>query len=141
RALLIFTGNALSISEDDVRRLIVTDLDPRTEDPERRAMSNRNFLQDVVIPRRAALLSNLLTVWRWGRQNQDQIKPGETLANFDVYCRWVRDPLLALGCSDPVNRIDELKGSDPEREHLAEVFPNGGKNIPARKVPEKRPSP
>jgi hypothetical protein len=34
----------------------------------------------------------------------------------------VRDPLLALGCQDPVARIDKWKAADPAREHLAEVF-------------------
>jgi hypothetical protein len=72
------------------------------------------------MPRRAELLRTLLTIWRWGRQNQ--IKAGVPLASFDTYCRWIRDPLLALGCKAPVVRIDEMKAADPAREHLAEVF-------------------
>ena len=30
--------------------------------------------------------------------------------------------LLALGCRDPVERLDELKAADPDRERVAEIF-------------------
>ena len=120
RALIIITGNSLSISEDLVRRLLAINLDPRLEDPERRPVSSRNFLNDVIVPQRAELLRYLLTIWRWGRLSR--IPPGMPLASFDMFCRWVRDPLLALGCRDPVERIDELKAADPDRERVAGMF-------------------
>jgi hypothetical protein len=122
RALILMTGNALSVSADDIRRVLVSNLDARGEDPERRPVSNREFLEGVIKPRRAELLRHLLTIWRWGRQQRRDIEEGEALVGFDSYCRWVRDPLLALGCKDPIKRIDELKLTDPKRELQIMVF-------------------
>jgi hypothetical protein len=34
----------------------------------------------------------------------------------------VRDPLVALGCPDPVERIAEAKADDPMRRRLADLF-------------------
>ena len=34
----------------------------------------------------------------------------------------MRDPLLALGCPDPVTRIREIKERDPERQRVRELF-------------------
>ena len=34
----------------------------------------------------------------------------------------VRDPLLALGCKDPVDRISELKINDPKRQETVAFF-------------------
>ena len=99
RALLLITGNSLSISEDLVRRLLVINLDPRVENPERRPMSNRNFFEDVIVSKRGELLCNLLTIWRWGRQND--VAAGQSLASFDTFCRWVRDPLAGARLPRP----------------------------------------
>ena len=70
--------------------------------------------------RRAELLGAALTIWRWGRQNPQQ--PGITLGSFEEWCEWVRDPLLALGCKDPVARLSEIKARDPERQRVIELF-------------------
>lgn len=124
RALLLFTGNSIGISADDIRRIpIVVNLDARTENPERRPVANKEFLDAIIKPRRAEFLGHLLTIWRWGRQQQGkEIGQGDHLASFDQYCRWVRDPLLALGCKDPVSRIDELKMTDTDREYQMTVL-------------------
>jgi len=68
------------------------------------------------------LLRHLLVIWKRGRQHHDEIKEGEALTSFDQYCHWVRDPLLGLGCKDPIKRIDELKLADPKRELQLTVF-------------------
>ena len=34
----------------------------------------------------------------------------------------MRDPLLALGCRDPVEQIKEIKARDPQRQRVAELF-------------------
>jgi hypothetical protein len=95
------------------------DLDPRTEDPEARA-----FITDVraeVTTRRTELLAALLTIWRWGRLEAD-IRPGLALGSFGRWCRWVRDPLLALGCQDPVQRVSEAKERDGRRQVMIDLF-------------------
>ena len=118
-SLVILTGNGLTVSEDLARRFIVVEFDPRTEDPEA-----RSFTTDIradVTHRRTELLAAALTIWRWGRTAHD-IVPGRTLGSFERWCGWVRDPLLALGCKDPANRVRETKERDWRRQAIAELF-------------------
>jgi hypothetical protein len=63
-----------------------------------------------------------LTIWRWGRQNENSIRYGRPLGSYEIWGRWVRDPLLALGCVDPVQRISTLKARDPQRLLVYEIF-------------------
>jgi hypothetical protein len=119
-ALVILTGNGLTVSEDLARRFIMVEFDPRTEDPE-----TRPFNTDIrveVRERRTELLAALLTIWRWGRIAGADIKLGRELGSFEQWSRWVRDPLLALGCQDPVERVSEAKARDGRRQTVAELF-------------------
>ena len=118
-AFVVLTGNGLTVSEDLARRFIMVDLDPRTEDPESREFKN-DILRDVAA-RRTELIAALLTIWRWGRL-ADDIQEGRRLGSFPQWCRWVRDPLLALGCQDPVERVGETKERDGRRQQVAELF-------------------
>jgi hypothetical protein len=118
-ALVILTGNGLSVSEDLARRFITVDLDPGTENPE-----TRPFTSDIraeVTARRNELLGALLTIWRWGKLTRD-VKPGRPLGSFAQWCQWVRDPLVALGCQDPVERVSEAKERDVHRQLVTELF-------------------
>ena len=108
-AFVILTGNGLTVSEDLARRFIMVEFDPRTEDPEARPF--KTDIRAEVRERRTELLAALLTIWRWGRIVSD-IEPGRALGSFEQWCRWVRDPLLALGCQDPVERVSEAKARD-----------------------------
>ncbi len=118
-ALVILTGNGLTVSEDLARRFIMVELDPRTEDPEARPF--KTDIRGIVREQRAKLLAALLTIWRWGRITAD-IEPGRTLGSFELWCGWVRDPLLALGCRDPVERLAETKALDTRRQELGDLF-------------------
>ena len=118
-AFVIFTGNGLSVSEDLARRFISIELDARIEDPE-----SRTFPTDIraeVKRRRHELLAAVLTIWRWGRHDTS-IKVGRPLGSFEQWGRWVRDPLLALGCRDPVDRVGEAKERDGRRQTTTELF-------------------
>jgi hypothetical protein len=117
-ALVILTGNGLTVSEDLARRFITIELDPRTENPEARPFTN-NIRADVAL-RRAELLAALLTIWKWGRLTS--VARGLPLGSFDQWCRWVRDPLVTLGCKDPVERVTEAKEHDDRRQSVAEIF-------------------
>ena len=116
---MILTGNGLTVSEDLARRFIMVELDPRTEDPEARPF--KTDMRVEVTEHRAELLAALLTIWRWGRIAGD-IKRGVTLGSFEKWCSWVRDPLLALGCQDPVERISEAKARDGRRQEVGDLF-------------------
>jgi hypothetical protein len=118
-AFVILTGNGLTVSEDLARRFITVELDPRTENPEARPF--KVDIRAEVTTRRTELLAGALTIWRWGRMTSG-IPSGLPLGSFGQWCRWVRDPLLALGCKDPVARVGEAKERDGRRQMIAELF-------------------
>ena len=118
RAFIAITGNGIQIAEDMARRLLLCNLDAKMENPEQRQFKG-GFL-DRVYEQRAELLTAVLTIWRYGQQNE--IRRGLPLGNYELWARWVRDPLLDLGCQDPVLRIVQIKADDPRRKAIAEVF-------------------
>ena len=119
-AFIALTGNGLSVTEDLARRFIACELDARCEYPEQRKFAS-GWL-DEIKRRRAELLAAALTVWRWGRQNAADLGHGRPLGSFEQWSEWCRDPLLALGCRDPIDRIDEIKSDDPYRRQIVELF-------------------
>jgi hypothetical protein len=119
RASVFVTGNGILLAQDIVRRFIPTELDARMEDPERRSFSG-DILAEIM-QGRPELLRALLTIWRYGRLADDP-KRGVPLGSFEQWCAWVRDPLLNLGCRDPVERLSEAKSRDPFRQTIGALF-------------------
>lgn len=119
-AFIAITGNGLSVTEDLARRFLSCELNPNCEDPESRPFP-AGFL-DEIRAKRAALLTSVLTVWRWGRRDVNVLVKGKALGSYEVWTEWCRDPLLALGCQDPVERMVELKARDVGRQQIAELF-------------------
>jgi hypothetical protein len=117
-AFIVMTGNGLTVSEDLARRFLPVELDARMEDPETRQFSI-DILAEVK-SRRLELLAALLTIWRWGRHVVEL--PGKPFGSFEQWARWVRDPLLALGRRDPVERVADAKEADGRRQTLRELF-------------------
>lgn len=118
-AFVILTGNGIAVSEDLARRFIEIEFDPRTENPE--ARSFKNDIRAEEFTRRRELLADVLTIWKWGRI-ATSLQRGLALGSFDQWSRWVRDPLLALGCQDPVARLTAAKQRDDRRQGIAELF-------------------
>ncbi len=121
-AFIAITGNGLSVSEDLARRFLACELDPKCDDPESRDLPGRDVFLAEVRSRRAELLTAALTIWRWGRQNEAGLMRGKSFGSFETWAKWVRDPLLTLGCRDPVAQISKAKALDPRRVRLAELF-------------------
>lgn len=119
-AFIAVTGNGVTVSEDLARRFIVCELDARCEDPEQRPFE-AGFLKRIEHCR-AELLGAALTIWRWGRQAAAELKLGRPLGSFEEWGAWCRDPLLTLGCRDPVERIETVKADDPQRRRIVELF-------------------
>jgi hypothetical protein len=119
-AFIAITGNGLSVTEDLARRFIFCELDARCEDPESRPFA-AGFLENIM-SRRAELLVAALTIWRFGRQNATTLDRGKPFGSYETWTEWCRDPLLTLGCYDPVERIETLKKKDPWRQRVAELF-------------------
>jgi hypothetical protein len=120
RPFICVTGNGLALSEDLIRRFVVCDLEPGTESPELRRFDTDPVAE--ALRRRGELLGAALTIWRWGRQQGDALPQGLPVGSFGQWARWVRDPLLALGCRDPAERLALLKADDPRRRALIEAF-------------------
>ena len=118
-ALVMLTGNGLTVSEDLARRFIPIELDAKVEDPETRAFTKD--IKAIVKTRRVELLAAALAIWRWGSQTKD-IAAGRPLGSFEMWSRSVRDPLVALGCKDPVERVEEVKHRDGRRQAIADLF-------------------
>lgn len=119
-AFIALTGNGLSVSEDLARRFLEVLVDPQCEHPEGRPFP-RGFLAGIRA-RRTSLLTAALTIWRWGRQNTASLARGLPLGSFEDWAEWVRDPLLTLGCRDPVEQVRALKANDPRRMSIVEQF-------------------
>jgi hypothetical protein len=119
-SFIALTGNGLTVSEDLSRRFLIVELDPACEDPEARPF--KPGFVEAVLARRAPLLSAALTIWRWGRQNATQLTRGRPLGSYEVWAEWVRDPLLSLGCADPVEFLLAAKAEDPRRGRVADIF-------------------
>jgi hypothetical protein len=119
-AFIAVTGNGLTVSEDLARRFLTVELDAGIEDPETRDF--RGDLLTATMAARAELLGAALITWRWGRMMGDNLPKGRSLGSFGDWGRWCRDPLLALGCRDPVARVADAKAADPRRQKVAEIF-------------------
>lgn len=119
-ASVAVTGNGLIVTEDLARRFISCELDARCEDAELRPFP-AGFLHQIE-QRRADLLTAVLTIWRWGRQNATGLTRGKPLGSFETWAEWCRDPFVTLGCCDPVERIESFKTKDPRRQRIADLF-------------------
>jgi hypothetical protein len=117
-AFFVVTGNGLCIAEDLARRFLDSKLDAGCENPEQRQFEE-GFLESIR-ENRAALLTDILTIWRWGRLNP--VKSGLPIGSFEQGADWCRSPLVALGCCDPIQRIEAIKAEDPARRHISELF-------------------
>jgi hypothetical protein len=117
-AFVVVTGNGLCIVEDLARRFLDCRLDAGCENPEQRHFKE-GFLESIK-ESRAALLSDALTIWRWGRLNRPE--PGLPIGSFEQWADCCRDPLSALGCCDLIKRIEAIKAKDPCRHQVAELF-------------------
>ncbi len=112
------TGNALRVAGDMKRQALICRLDTQLEHPEEREFDG-DLLADVR-RRRAELVSAALTILRWG--SCDPPPPGRPFAGFADWCLRVRDPLLALGHTDPVDVLDEVRAGDIEAARLAQLL-------------------
>ncbi|WP_157962048.1 hypothetical protein [Acuticoccus kandeliae] len=117
---VVLTGNGLGLAEDLVRRFLIIELDPRTENPELRSF--QTDIKAICHDKRREILAAVLTIWRWGRCSKDELPAGLPIGSFETWSSWVRDPLVALGCQDPVARIAETKTRDTQRAEITELF-------------------
>jgi hypothetical protein len=119
-ALVTVTGNGTLLAEDLVRRFIACHLDSQLEEAYLRRFEPG--FGKKLIHQRGELLAAVLTIWRWGRQNFTCLDKGIALGSYEQWAAWCRDPMLSLGCQDPVRRISEFRRDDPVRTEIAALF-------------------
>lgn len=125
-ALMVATGNNLSIVGDLKRRVVLIRMDSGKEKPEERTFSH-DHLEDVFARRgeliRAALtlpLSYLaagapaVTV----EDDDGHAKEMPPLGGFEQWDRMVRRPLVWLGLANPLKASESLREQDPDLEGM-----------------------
>lgn len=122
RALLILTGNNLSLAGDLPRRVIICRIDPETGQPFARQF-DLDPLQHV-LQNRMAMLTAACTLIRARFTHMQQPAPGR-LASFEAWDDLVRQTVVwadtALRPSefgDPVDLVREAPAADPEADAL-----------------------
>jgi putative DNA primase/helicase len=120
-ALLLATGNNLSIVGDLKRRVMLVRLDAQVERPEQRTFA-RNHLEDVYA-RRGELIRAALTIpmayLNAGAPPLDGLTPA---GSFEQWDRMVRRPLVWLGLPDPLLASETLRDDDPELASMRALF-------------------
>jgi putative DNA primase/helicase len=112
-------GNNATVAGDMVRRTIRSEMDANTESPEQREFEFdplAEIQQDRGKYIKAALTIPLAYIAAGGPRQKTP------LASFTGWSRIVRDPLLWLGCADPVSSQVKLRITDPVRENRGQVF-------------------
>jgi putative DNA primase/helicase len=112
-------GNNASVADDMVRRTIRCGLDADLEHPENRTFSGNplNLIQRSRGACIAAALTIPLAYLAAARPNR--LSP---LASFEEWSSNVREPLVWLGCADPVTTQERLRAEDPIKIEKIAVF-------------------
>ena len=112
-------GNNASVADDMVRRTIRCGLDANLEHPETRAFKGNplNLVQQDRGKYIAAALTIPLAYLAARRPNQ--LPP---LVSFEEWSTLVREPLVWLGCADPLKTQDALRTEDPSKITKATLF-------------------
>ncbi|MFH5927380.1 hypothetical protein [Roseomonas xinghualingensis] len=113
------TGNNLVLIGDMARRAVLCQLDPKCERPELRTFASDPVQQ--VKADRPRYLAAALTVLR-AYHVAGRPKQADPLGSFGDWSRWVRDALIWLGQSDPVETMETVRAQDPKLDALTAVL-------------------
>jgi hypothetical protein len=121
RTLFLSSGNNVGPIQDMTRRCVTIHLDPACETPATRTFKRPNLIQEVK-QQRGVYISAALTIIRaWivaGRPRAEC----PSLAGFGEWSDLCRQPLLWLGCDDPVQSVFDAMADDPDRETLGRLL-------------------
>lgn len=115
-ALVLITGNNLTIGDDLTRRMLVARLEP-IEQPITRVFRRPELLNEAR-RERVSILSDCFTIAAGGGHGTEAPAP---LVGYGDWCRLIQWPLVALGVADPVASVSRLTAADPAREALDRV--------------------
>ena len=118
RALLILTGNNMSLAGDMPRRVLICRIDPQTAEPFARQFDLDPLAH--VLDRREEMVAAACTLIRARFTHQMTPAPGR-LASFEAWDDLVRQTVVwsdvaldPFGFGDPMDLIREAQGADPE---------------------------
>ena len=116
---LTVNGNGLVILGDLTRRTILCNLDPRVERPELRSFAFEPV--ERAEAERGSLVAAALTVLLAHRA-AGAPRQAQPLGSFEAWSAAVRDPLIWLGCADPLLTMAAIQEDDPEKAELDAVL-------------------
>lgn len=116
-ALIVATGNNLSIVGDLKRRVALIRLDAGTERPETRPFT-RDHLADVFARRGEVIRAALTLPLAYLAAGAPAIEGLYPLGGFEQWDRMVRRPLVWLGLPDPLKASESLREQDPDLEAM-----------------------
>lgn len=120
-ALLVSTGNNLTVVGDLKRRVVLIRLDACQERPEQRSFE-RNHL-DCIFSHRGELIRDALTiVLAYFAAGCPAISGLHPLGGFEQWDAMVRRPLVWLGFDDPLIASEGLRDTDPDVECMRLLF-------------------
>ena len=120
KTLLLSSGNNVGPIKDMSRRCLTIKLDPKVEIP-----TTRNFAKDpleLIRRNRAYYVSLALMIVRAWFVNDCPITKCKPLNSYGEWTKYVRQPLMWLGLSDPAERIFTQLTEDPDREQLGQLL-------------------
>lgn len=113
------TGNSLRFVGDLTRRVVLVNLDARTERPE-----NRTFASDPIAiaqRQRTELVTAALTILRaFVVSKALPVRPA--LGSFEAWSDLVRSALVWVGMIDPLTNAERVRDDDPERERTCTIL-------------------
>jgi hypothetical protein len=127
RAILLMTGNNLTMGGDMVRRVLICRIDPQTETPFARAFS----VDPKALCRadRQNIISSALTLIRY-YITQCSSRPGKgRMASFEEWDDWVRQTVICVGQDlapgvfcDVMDQVHANQAADPESDVMARLL-------------------
>lgn len=120
-AMLVATGNNLSIVGDLKRRVVLIRMDAKTERPEQRTFPRDHL--ETVFERRGELIRAALEIpLAYIAAGSPAIAGLHPLGGFELWDRMVRRPLVWLGMADPLKAAEGLRQQDPDLETMRMLF-------------------
>jgi hypothetical protein len=126
RAIMLLTGNNLTLAGDMPRRVLICRINPNTDRP-----FSREFDLDplaYVNEHRQGMVSAALTIVRGWLSSGAKRAPGR-MASFELWDDYVRQPVAWIDqqifpgkFTDPMQAVTEAQSSDPELEIWKEVL-------------------
>lgn len=127
RALLLMTGNNLTLAGDMARRVLVARINPHTDKPFARAFDIDPLA--ACIAERQQIIAATLTLIRYYLSSGDKHPGAGRMASFEAWDDWVRQTVIHINrelapgkFGDIMEQIQANQTNDPEQEMLGALL-------------------